>query len=41
MPRAITMAGEKNFAGKVIIDVTNLHDFSKTIPTRASSLCLG
>jgi 8-hydroxy-5-deazaflavin:NADPH oxidoreductase len=26
------MAGEKNFAGKVIIDVTNSLDFSKSIP---------
>jgi hypothetical protein len=38
MPRAITITGEKNFAGKIIIDVTNLLDFSKTIPTRASEL---
>jgi predicted dinucleotide-binding enzyme len=30
---AIRMAGEKNFAGKVVvIDVTNLLDFSKGVP---------
>jgi predicted dinucleotide-binding enzyme len=26
------MAGEKNFAGKVVIDVTNTFDFSKGVP---------
>jgi 8-hydroxy-5-deazaflavin:NADPH oxidoreductase len=30
--RAIRMAGEKNFAGKVVIDVTNPLDFSKDVP---------
>jgi predicted dinucleotide-binding enzyme len=32
------MAGEKKFGGKIIIDVTNPLDFSKTISTRASEL---
>src|SRR5919109_1943857 len=31
-PSAIRMAGEKNFAGKVVIDVTNPLDFSKGVP---------
>jgi 8-hydroxy-5-deazaflavin:NADPH oxidoreductase len=31
-PSAIRMAGEKNFAGKVVIDVTNSLDFSKGVP---------
>ena len=31
-PNALKMAGTKNFAGKVVIDVTNPLDFSKGLP---------
>lgn len=31
-PSAIRRAGERNFAGKVVIDVSNLLDFSKGMP---------
>jgi predicted dinucleotide-binding enzyme len=33
-PKAIEMADQKNFAGKIVIDVTNPLDFSKGMPPR-------
>src|SRR5919108_3932530 len=34
IPNAIEMADQKNFAGKIVIDVTNPLDFSKGMPPR-------
>jgi predicted dinucleotide-binding enzyme len=34
LPNAIKIADQKNFAGKIVIDVTNPLDFSKGVPPR-------